>query len=265
MPWTLSSLLTMSTTRSGSAVSSPPTGQNVPPSRKASMQSRMSAGAPVYSTAASTPSPRVASRIILVAASPLPTTTIPAPSRLSPFSLLSCRVAAITVAPASLASRMVAVPMPPDAPGDEDRVVDLQLEPVGDDAMGGSAGPHGGGALVGIEIGRGLDPIALGTGDELRVAAEHGVAGKIDAAGEIAQPAHAGERVRVLGIGHAEHAVARRERRHVLALRCDLAGDIAPELRGHRKGAAAVDAAVVSRRLAVEFVHLAAAILDVPA
>src|SRR5262245_20541780 len=41
MPWTLSSFLTMSTTRSGSAASSPPTGQNVPPSRKASMQSRM--------------------------------------------------------------------------------------------------------------------------------------------------------------------------------------------------------------------------------
>src|SRR5262245_37779767 len=59
--------------------------------------------------------------------------------------------------------------------------------------------------------------------------------------------------------------VARRERRHVLAHRRNLAGDVAPELHGHRKGAPAVNAAVVSGRLAIEFVHLAAAILDVPA
>ena len=44
MPRTLSSLLTMSTTRNGSSFSSPPTGQSVPPSRSASMQSRIRLG-----------------------------------------------------------------------------------------------------------------------------------------------------------------------------------------------------------------------------
>src|SRR5712692_8031951 len=45
----------------------------------------------------------------------------------------------------------------------------------------------------------------------------------------------------------------------------DVAGEVAPELHRHGKGAAAMDAAVVSRGLAVELVHLAGAILDVPA
>src|SRR5262249_5482931 len=47
--------------------------------------------------------------------------------------------------------------------------------------------------------------------------------------------------------------------------RRDLAGGVAPELHRHREGAAAADAAVMSSGFAVELVHLAGAVLDVPA
>src|SRR5262249_22721622 len=217
MPWTLSSLLTMSTTRNGISRNSPPTGQNVPPRRKASMHSRMTSLAPVYSTAASTPSPPVAARIALTASSRPLSTTISAPQRSSLAALPGWRVVAMTEAPASLASAMVAVPMPPAAP------VMRTWSFIG--RLGGWGMP----------------------------------------AGKIAEPANACERERVFGIGHAEHAVARRERRHAGAHRRDFAGDVAAELHRHGEGAAAVDAAVMSGGLAVELVHLAGAVLDVPA
>ena len=149
--------------------------------------------------------------------------------------------------------------------GNENVVVHPHVKSVGDDAVGGGARPHGGGALIEVEIGPHFDPVALRARHELRVAAEHGVAGEIDSAGEIAQPADACERERVFGIGHAEHAVAGRERRHACAHRRDFAGDVATELHRHRESAAAVNAAVMSGGFAVELVHLAGAVLDVPA
>src|SRR5262245_12011645 len=248
----------MSTTRNGISRNSPPTGQNVPPRRKASMHSRMTSLAPVYSTAASTPSPPVAARIAFTASSRPLSTTISAPQR------SGWRVVAMTVAPASLASAMVAVPMPPAAPVMRTLSFIRTLSRL---AMMRWAVAHGhmAAAPYEVEIGPHFDPIVLWARHELRVAAEHGVAGKIDPAGKIAEPANVRERERVFGIGHAEHPVARRERRHAGAHRRDFAGDVAAELHRHGEGAAAVDAAVVSGGLAVELVHLAGAVLDVPA
>src|SRR5262249_51726021 len=53
--------------------------------------------------------------------------------------------------------------------------------------------------------------------------------------------------------------------RRVGAHRRDFAGGVAAELHRHRERAAAMDAAVMSGGLAVELVHLAGAVLDVPA
>src|SRR5262249_6641587 len=260
----LSSLLTMSTTRNGISHNSPPTGQNVPPRRKASMHSRMSSLAPVYSTAASTPSPPVAARIALTASSRPLSTTISAPQRSSLAALPGWRGGDDGGA-GELGKCNGGRAHAAGGAGNENAVVHPHVKSVGDDAVGGGARTHGGGALIEVEIGPHFDPVALGSRDELRVAAEHGVAGKIDPAGKIAEPANACERERVFGIGHAEHAVAGCERRHAGAHRRDLAGDVAAELHRHVEGAAAVDAAVMSGGLAVELLHLAGAVFHVPA
>src|SRR5262249_22641022 len=229
MPWTLSSLLTMSTRRTGISRNSPPTGQNVPPRRKASMHSRISSLAPVYSTAASTPSPPVAARIAVTASSRPLSTTISAPQRLRLAALPGTRGGNDGGA-GELGKCNGGRAHAARCAGNENVVVHPHAKSAGDDTVGGRARPHGGGALIEVEIGPRFDPVALGSRDELRVAAEHGVAGKIDSAGKIAEPANACERERVFGIGHAEHAVARREHRYAGAHGRDFAGDVAAEL-----------------------------------
>src|SRR5262249_52345324 len=61
--------------------------------------------------------------------------------------------------------------------GDENVVVHAHVKPGGDDAVSGGAWPHGGGALIEVELGPHFDPVALRPRHELRVTAEHGVAG----------------------------------------------------------------------------------------
>ena len=62
-----------------------------------------------------------------------------------------------------------------------------------------------------------------------------------------------------------DDAIARLEAAHIRADRHDLAGDVASQLHRHGKGPAAVDAAMVSGGLAVEFMNLAGAVFDIPA
>ena len=62
-----------------------------------------------------------------------------------------------------------------------------------------------------------------------------------------------------------DDAIARLEAAHIRTDRHDLAGDVASQLHRHGKGPAAVDAAMVSGGLAVEFMNLAGAVLDIPA
>src|SRR6516164_4695987 len=255
----------MSTTRSGISRNSPPTGQNVPPRRKASMHSRINSLAPVYSTAASTPSPPVAARIVLTASSRPLSTTMSAPQRLRLAALPGWARGGDDGGAGELGKRNGGAAHAARRAGDKNVVVHPHAKPGGDDAVSGGARPHGGGTLIEVEIGPHFDPVALRTRHELRVTAEHGVTGKVDSAGEIAQPADACERERVFGIGHAEHAVAGRERRHAGAHGRDFAGDVAAELHRHRERAAAVYATVMSGGFAVELVHLAGPVLDVPA
>jgi hypothetical protein len=59
--------------------------------------------------------------------------------------------------------------------------------------------------------------------------------------------------------------IAWHERRHTRAHRHDFAGGVAAKLHRHGKSAAAVDPAVMSGGFAIELVHLAHAVLDVPA
>src|SRR5262252_1059262 len=184
MPWTLSSLLTMSTTRRGISRNSPPTGQNVPPRRKASMHSCINSLAPVYSTAASTPSPPVAARIVSTAVDD----DIGAPA-LEARGLAGVARGGDDGGAGELGKRHGGRAHAARRAGDENGVVHAHVKPGGDDAVSGRARPHGGGTLIEVEIGSHFDPVALRTRHELRIPAEHGVAGKVDAAGEIAQPA----------------------------------------------------------------------------
>src|SRR5262249_44348491 len=152
MPWTLSSLLTMSTTRSGISRNSPPTGQNVPPRRKASMHSRMSSLAPVYSTAASTLAARCRAdrfdRIVSAAVDD----DIGAPA-LEARGLAGMARGGDDGGAGELGKRDGGRAHAARRVGNENVVVHPHVESVGDDAVGGGARPHGGGALIEVEIG----------------------------------------------------------------------------------------------------------------
>jgi len=149
--------------------------------------------------------------------------------------------------------------------GDQQRVAFVRVDPCGNHVMRGGASRHRRGGSIDVERRRGLEPVILRTRGVLRIAAEHRVPRQVDAGRQVAEAALRLGRVRIFRAGEPDDAVAGFEAADLGADRLDDAGHVAAELHRHRKRLAAGDAATMAGGLAVEFMHLAAAVFHVPA